>query len=272
MSRKFRHDARTEAETTAILSTSSSGSPKWRQSPVDLKTIDTWTQKFPPLLLTGYWLKKGRAVMTNTGQTVNIELTNQTKTPYLRGGPLKHDQFLFKNVQFRWGPTDTRGAEHTIDSLWYSMEAQALHWNSRYGSIERCYDKPDGIAILSYLMQVVGCKGMPDNPIISRVTDHLTKIKKMGSSIEVTPDCLWWMLQGCASPGYFTYPGSLTVPPYSECVIWMIFSQSIKISSRQLQAFRSIYDYKWNPIVNNYRPQQHLCGRRVLYATNSAVA
>lgn len=29
-----------------------------------------------------------------------------------------------------------------------------MHWNTRYGSIERCYDKPNGIAILSYPMQV----------------------------------------------------------------------------------------------------------------------
>ena len=34
------------------------------------------------------------------------------------------------------------------------MEAQIMHWNTRYGSIEKCLDKPDGIAILSYLMQV----------------------------------------------------------------------------------------------------------------------
>jgi len=34
------------------------------------------------------------------------------------------------------------------------MEAQIMHWNTRYGSIDKCYDKFDGIAILSYLMQV----------------------------------------------------------------------------------------------------------------------
>lgn len=29
-----------------------------------------------------------------------------------------------------------------------------MHWNTRYGSIDKCFDKPDGIAVLSYLMQV----------------------------------------------------------------------------------------------------------------------
>ncbi|XP_047361001.1 carbonic anhydrase 3-like [Vespa velutina] len=259
------HDLRT------VISTSSSGLPKWRQSPIDLKTTDTWTQKFPPLLLTGYWLKKGKATITNTGKTVNIELMDLSTNPYLRGGPLNEDEFKLKNVQFRWGPSDSRGAEHSIDGIWYSMEAQALHWNTRYGSLEKCYDKSDGIAILSYLMQVVGCKGMPDNPTVARVTDHLANIKKTGSSITVTPDCLWWILQACAAPGYFTYHGSLTVPPYNECVIWIIISHAIKISSRQMNAFRNIYDYKWDPIVSNYRPQQLCCHRRILYATDCSI-
>lgn len=43
------------------------------------------------------------------------------------------------------------------------MEAQIMHWNTRYGSIEKCFDKPDGIAILSYLMQVR--TGIIINPI-----------------------------------------------------------------------------------------------------------
>lgn len=41
-----------------------------------------------------------------------------------------------------------------VGSKRYSMEAQVMHWNMRYGSIDKCFDKPDGIAILSYLMQV----------------------------------------------------------------------------------------------------------------------
>ncbi|KAL2714789.1 carbonic anhydrase 2-like [Vespula squamosa] len=290
--RKYK-DGRKDHDLHTIISTSSSGLPKWRQSPIDLKATDTWTQKFPPLLLTGYWLKHGKATMTNTGKTgsyksshnltknvslnhlryfiVNIELLDQSTNPYLRGGPLSEDEFKLKNVQFRWGPSDCQGAEHSINSVYYSMEAQALHWNTRYGSLEKCYDKSDGIAILSYLMQVVGCKGMSDNPTVSRVTDHLPKIKKTGSSVTVTPDCLWWILQACAAPGYFTYQGSLTVSPYNECVIWIIISHAIKISSRQMDAFRNIYDYKWDPIVSNYRPQQLGCGRRILYATDYSI-
>lgn len=91
------------------------------------------------------------------------------------------------------------------------MEAQVMHWNTRYGSIDKCYDKPDGIAVLSYFMQVrvlfyqfnlremnsfviiswvwqvVGCPGIPDNPSLAEITNNLSKIKLMGSQTNISP-------------------------------------------------------------------------------------
>ncbi|XP_017760505.1 PREDICTED: carbonic anhydrase 2-like [Eufriesea mexicana] len=170
----------------STISTSSSGLPKWRQSPVDLCKAATWSQKFPPLYLTNYWSHEGTAMMTNTGRTVSIEFSDR-EPPLLRGGPLNKDEFQFMNVQFRWGPENSLGAEHSINGIWYSMEAQIMHWNTRYGSMEKCFDKPDGIIILSTLMQVIGCPGVPDNPSLTAITDNLSKIKKMGSSTKISP-------------------------------------------------------------------------------------
>lgn len=250
----------------SILSTSSTGLPKWRQSPIDINREQTFAEKLPPLLISDHWLAEGSAVMTNTGRTVSIELSNR-RMPSIRGGPLGGDEFRFMNVQFRWGPHDLRGAEHSINNIWNSMEAQVMHWNTRYGSIEKCYDKPDGIAILSYLMQVVGCRGAPGNPALFAITDHLWKIKKPGSSTAVPPDCLSWMLEACLAPGYYTYSGSLTAYPFNECVTWIILPTLIKISSQQAEAFRCIYNGKLENIVRNYRSQQNLHRRRVLHAT-----
>lgn len=38
--------------------------------------------------------------------------------PTMRGGPLGNDTFQFANVQFRWGPENSHGAEHSIDGFW----------------------------------------------------------------------------------------------------------------------------------------------------------
>ncbi|XP_032667387.1 carbonic anhydrase 2-like isoform X2 [Odontomachus brunneus] len=216
-----------------LRTTSSSGLPKWRQSPVDINQVAVWTKKFPLLLLTNYWSNDGTATITNTGTTVNVELTNR-KMPTMRGGPLKDDEFQFINAQFRWGSCNSRGAEHSINNAWYSMEAQVMHWNTRYGSIDKCYDKPDGIAILSYLMQVVGCSGIADNSALAPITDKLLEIKRMGSTVNIMPDCLRWMTHALMCSTYYTYSGSLTLPPYNECVIWIILPSAIRISLRQV--------------------------------------
>lgn len=34
---------------------------------------------------------------------------------------------------------------------------------------------------------------------------------------------------------YYTYQGSLTTKPFTECVIWIIFTKPIKISRRQVR-------------------------------------
>nr|XP_033330588.1 carbonic anhydrase 7-like [Megalopta genalis] len=255
-----------------VISTSSTGLPKWQQSPIDLSKTATWTKKFPPLYLTNYWPDEGAATMTNTGKTVSIEFLHE-KLPILRGGPLNDDEFQFANVQFRWGPENSFGAEHSVDGIWYSMEAQVMHWNTRYGTMDRCFDKPDGIAILSYLIQVVGCPGIPDNPSLSPITDKLYMIKRMGTKADISATkCLSWMLEACKGEGYYVYHGSLTTPPYNECVLWIISSSVTKMSLRQIDAFRSLYDCKLRHILENGRPQQHLRRRRIFFATDSAVA
>ncbi|KYM81721.1 Carbonic anhydrase 2 [Atta colombica] len=266
---KFYFQVRSTQE-QKLCTTSSSGLPKWRQSPIDISRVAVWNKKFPPLLLTNYWSNIGTAILANTGKTVNIELANR-RLPIMRGGPLKDDEYQFMNVQFRWGPSNCRGAEHSIDNIWYSMEAQVMHWNTRYGSIDKCYDKSDGISILSYLMQVVGCPGIPDNPMLALITHKLPEIKRTQSTINITPDCLRWMMYACTCPGYYTYTGSLTFPPYNECVTWIIVPDAIKISSNQIEAFRSLYNHKWEHIARNYRSQHLLHGRRIFFATNDAV-
>lgn len=34
------------------------------------------------------------------------------------------------------------------------MEAQAIHYKKKYGSVEACHEKSDGLAIISFLFQV----------------------------------------------------------------------------------------------------------------------
>ncbi|XP_069795617.1 receptor-type tyrosine-protein phosphatase gamma-like isoform X2 [Narcine bancroftii] len=70
---------------------------------------------------------------------------------------------------------------------------------------------------------------------------------------------------------YYRYSGSLTKPPCSEIVEWIVFSRPISISLEQLDAFYSIFTTEQQDHVksveylrNNFRPQQNL-NNRVVY-------
>jgi carbonic anhydrase len=55
---------------------------------------------------------------------------------------------------------------------------------------------------------------------------------------------------------YYTYMGSLTTPPCSEGVLWLVMKQPVQISPEQLAIFSRLYR-------NNARPIQPAAGRLI---------
>lgn len=60
-----------------------------------------------------------------------------------------------------------------------------------------------------------------------------------------------------ALAGYYTYPGSLTTPPYSENVTWVVLKKPVEVSPLQVQQFREVFP-------NNARPVMPLGPRLIL--------
>ena len=58
------------------------------------------------------------------------------------------------------------------------------------------------------------------------------------------------------SSNYWTYMGSLTTPPCSEGVLWMVMKQPLPVSSEQVGIFSRLYR-------NNVRPVQPSNGRLI---------
>ena len=59
-----------------------------------------------------------------------------------------------------------------------------------------------------------------------------------------------------ADRSYFTYMGSLTTPPCSEGVLWMVMKQPVPISPEQVAIFSRLYPM-------NARPVQQASGRLI---------
>lgn len=64
---------------------------------------------------------------------------------------------------------------------------------------------------------------------------------------------------------YYTYAGSLTTPPCSETVTWVVLARPAPMSADQYQAFRGI-------LGNNFRPLQSTNDRQVRRSVPIAVA
>jgi carbonic anhydrase len=63
-----------------------------------------------------------------------------------------------------------------------------------------------------------------------------------------------------AKKGYYSFEGSLTTPPCSEGVQWMVLKEPVKLGAQQIKAFRQLYNA-------NARPVQPLHGRVVKEST-----
>lgn len=59
-----------------------------------------------------------------------------------------------------------------------------------------------------------------------------------------------------ASRNYYTYMGSLTTPPCSEGVLWLVMRQPVQLSAEQIAIFSRLYR-------NNARPIQPAAGRLI---------
>ncbi|XP_030071985.1 carbonic anhydrase 13 [Microcaecilia unicolor] len=231
----------------------------YRQSPIAIKSREA---KYDPLLrpLSFSYDPTSPKVILNCGYAFNVEFDDTEDRSVLRAGPLK-GSYRLRQFHFHWGPTDEYGSEHTVDGQEYAAELHLVHWNAeKYPSFVDAAQQPDGLAVVGVLVKV----GEHNSPL-QKVTDVLDAIKTKGSQATFTnfdPSSLF-----PGSLDYWTYLGSLTVPPLLESVIWIVLRQPVTASSEQLAKFRSILcSAKSEPachLLSNYRPPQPLRNRRV---------
>lgn len=116
---------------------------------------------------------------------VRVTLEGNRSPATIQGGPLATDIYELSEVVFRWGSSNCKGAEHTLNGTWFTMEAQAIHFNKRYETIERCWHENDGLAICSYFLQAYQVPTWDEHPSFSKITDDLYKITQYNSYTKI---------------------------------------------------------------------------------------
>ncbi|XP_022904906.1 carbonic anhydrase 2-like [Onthophagus taurus] len=235
-----------------------------QQSPIDILTkivacVPAETQK-PLKFSMEYYGIPTSMVLVNDGHCLNLYgCWPSNRYPKISGGSL-HDTYRFDSIRFRWGPSDDEGSEHTIDSIRFAMEIQAMHIKRD----KACFDltqaaQSHSVMGISYLFQVTPI----DNPYLEPILDSLKDVQEPNSTCPIEPFPLSWLTPPFSSK-YFMYLGSLTFPPCSENVEWLVLSEPLSISSRQLRKFRKLCSVDGQMICNT-RPVQELNNRCVCF-------
>ena len=192
-----------------------------QQSPIDI--IGSIKAQLPPLRIA--WDKTADTIVNN-GHTIQLNATNGNMLRF-GGGPYRLLQFHFH-----------RPSEHLIRGKRFPMEAHFVHAHAS-----------GALAVVGALMVA----GKP-NPVFSKIV--ATTPTHEGETVKADP---------AINPNgllprrlaYYRYPGSLTTPPCSETVEWLLLIDPIQVADADIAGFAKLY-------AMNARPAQKSNRRAVL--------
>nr|XP_031292493.1 carbonic anhydrase 5A, mitochondrial isoform X1 [Camelus dromedarius] len=257
-----------------------------RQSPINIRWRDSiYDPRLKPLRVS--YDAASCLCAWNTGYLFQVEFDDSSEGSGVSGGPLEN-LYRLKQFHFHWGAVNERGSEHAVDGHVYPAELHLVHWNAvRYPNYQEAVTGEDGLAVLGVFLQL-GAR----HQALQELVRVLPGIKHKDARVAVGPFQPSRLLPTCRD--YWTYLGSLTTPPLSESVTWMVHRKPIEVAQDQwsgprrgkspddewpdeasasssvhvgLDALRTLLftalGEEEKTMVNNYRPLQPLMNRTV---------
>jgi carbonic anhydrase len=130
-------------------------------------------------------------------------------------------------------------AEHTINGIRYPMEIHLVHQNENKEFV---------------VLGILAKEGIPSDPFTfleSFLPIRTGETKVVDKSFDLNKNLP-------ENKTFYHYHGSLTTPPCTEKVEWVVFETPITISENQVKVLQDLMP------INNYRSTQELEGRMVL--------
>jgi carbonic anhydrase len=191
------------------------------QSPIDIRgaqVADLAPIKFD--------YKPSPLKLVDNGHTIQVS--------YAPGSSIEVAGVRYELVQFHFH----KPSEEKIEGKSHAMVAHLVHRSA------------DGkLAVVAVLLDAGGA-----NTLIDTVWNHLPPRKEMEVTVQgVTIDASDLLP---ANRGYYTFQGSLTTPPCSEDVTWLVLKTPLKIAASEVAAFGKLYPM-------NARPIQAVNGRAI---------
>jgi carbonic anhydrase len=188
-----------------------------QQSPIDIGP--TIKSQLPPL---GLRWPNGADTIVNNGHTIQLN--------FAEGSTLRLGDTAYKLLQVHFH----RPSEHLIGGKSFPMEAHFVH---RADS--------GGLAVVGVMFS----EGKP-NATFGKII--ATMPAKEGPAVKadggINPNGLL-----PAKLGYYRYPGSLTTPPCSEVVEWLVLTDPIQVAATDVAGFAKLYPMNARPAQKDNR-------------------
>ena len=174
----------------------------------------------------------------------------------------ENDTYVLSQLHFHWGDDSTKGSEHTICGSPRAAEMHMVFLNTRWGhpTDPVPWDLEDVNRGVRLLVLGVFINEGAENPHFENLLDSVQPpdftddFRERGlthfantSGPTRGPIILGDLLPDEYDSKFYSYPGSLTTPPCSQMVSWIVFENAIQWSSRQLEQLRSATTYYHMP-------------------------
>ena len=148
----------------------------------------------------------------NNGHSIQVN--------YVPGSSITLDDKKYDLVQFHFH----HPSEHTINGSAYPMEAHLVHQNP----------ETRDLAVVGILLEIG-----TENQALKPVWNNMPKKKSVAKTVANTQINAADLLPE-NTQNYYRYFGSLTTPPCSEIVNWIVMKEPIHVSPKQVKRFTNV--------------------------------